>query len=215
MTKTTSVKIVIILLLFLLSNIVSVAQAAAPSAIVTFNSIGIYWSPDGGSSSNICSVRYRQSGSPTWKDGYPLWYDARTSDYRGSLIYLPANTTYDIQLTLNSSTSATFAATTWDENFPVDPNKIHYLSANSSSTLTVSDSGTANGYALYAPEPGRNITIDVQNSQSYVVHVSASYVIIRGLNLTGGIYTVVYLGSDVHDVVIENNELSNWGTGAN
>ncbi|OGI14499.1 hypothetical protein A3K63_01860 [Candidatus Micrarchaeota archaeon RBG_16_49_10] len=131
------------------------------------------------------------------------------------MIYLTANTTYDIQLTLNSSTSATFAATTWDENFPVDPNKIHYLSANSSSTLTVSDSGTANGYALYAPEPGRNITIDVQNSQSYVVHVSASYVIIRGLNLTGGIYTVVYLGSDVHDVVIENNELSNWGTGAN
>ncbi|KKQ46373.1 MAG: hypothetical protein US62_C0001G0016 [Candidatus Woesebacteria bacterium GW2011_GWA1_37_8] len=184
---------------------------AAANSVVTFNSISLYWSSG---STGDCEVNYRMLGSSTWKEGYPLWFDSRNGECRGSLVNLIPNTTYEIHLASDND-STNLIVTTWNDNYPVDPNKIHYLDASSSNTLTVSDSGTSNGYSIYTPEPGKSITIDVQNSQNYVVNVNASYVIIRGLKLVGGIYGVVYLNPDVHDVVIENNELSNWGTGAN
>lgn len=179
------------------------------SAITTFNSIGLYWKPGGGSSSNTCSVKYRTSGD-SWKNGYPLWY-APDGQYRGSIVNLTPNTTYEIQLTLGDGTSTTLTAKTWSENFPIDPNKIHYLSANSSSTLTVSDSGTPNGYALYTPEPGKTVTIDVANNQNYNVSVNASYVIIRGLILKNAASSGIRINPPSHDIVIEKNDISGWG----
>jgi hypothetical protein len=45
------------------------------SAVSTFHCIGVYWSPQDGSSDNVCQVRYRSDGSTAWKEGLPLWYD--------------------------------------------------------------------------------------------------------------------------------------------
>lgn len=185
----------------------------AQTAIPTFSSISLYWSPSGGSSSNTCSVKYRPSGG-SWKNGYPLWY-ATDGQYRGSLVYLSPGTSYEIQLTLDSGITTTLNTTTWSENFPVDPNKIHYLSADTSTTLNITDSGSASGYALYAPEPGKSVTIDVANLQSYNISVSTSYVIIRGFKLTGGTKGGIYLGPATHDIVVEKNEIWNWGQGIN
>ena len=201
----------IIFLSSVICHLTSTAVHAIASATPTFHSVGLAWQPN---DPVDCAVFYRPLGSNTWLTGYPLWYDSRNLECRGSLVHLTPNTTYEIRLTtLTDSTVLT--ATTWNENLPVDPAKIHYLSADSFTTLTISDSGSASGYALYAPEPGKSITIDVQNNHNTVIQVNASYVIIRGLNLTGGINSIINLNANVHDVVIETNQLSNWGTGAN
>lgn len=193
----------------------SARAAVAPQAIPTFHSIGIYWSPADGSTTNPASIRYRQQGTTIWKDGFPLWYDprglaGRPPEYRGSLVHLQPNTTYEIELKLNSGTTTVFTAKTWSENFPISSTKIHPVS-NSSTTLNVNDSGTATGYALYAPLSGQAATIDVANNSNYDVNVTASYVIIRGLTLKGAKQHGIYLNPGVHDVVIENNDISGWG----
>ena len=64
------------------------AAAASPTFVATFHSIGIYWSPSGGSASNACNVRYRAADNFSWREGLPLWFDSRNAEYRGSLVHL-------------------------------------------------------------------------------------------------------------------------------
>jgi hypothetical protein len=52
-------------------------EKAYPSAVSTFHCIGNYWSPQDGSSDNVCQVHYRSYGSTDWKEALPLWYDDR------------------------------------------------------------------------------------------------------------------------------------------
>lgn len=188
----------------------SSVHAASPQAIPTFHSLGLYWDPAGGSTSNECTVRYRKVGDTTWKDGFSLWYDSRTTGvttpgYRGSLVHLEPNTQYDIELKLkNTGTTTTFTAKTWSENFPVGSTT---MVQNSNQTLNITTSGTPQGYTLYTGPA----TIDVANLQNYNIKVTASYVIIRGLLLKGAKQHGIYLDSGVHDVVIENNDISGWG----
>ncbi len=42
-----------------------------PSAVSTFHCIGVYWSPQDGSSDNVCQVLYRSYGSTGWKEALP------------------------------------------------------------------------------------------------------------------------------------------------
>ena len=39
------------------------AAAAAPTAVATFHSIGLYWSPQGGAESNAARVEFREAGA--------------------------------------------------------------------------------------------------------------------------------------------------------
>ena len=104
----------------LLSILVPAASlAAAPSAVPTFHSIGLYWSPQGGSESNAARVEFRKSGTSDWRRGLDLWFDARNGEYRGSLVELDPGSAYEIRLSLQSGLHATLPARTWSEKFPV------------------------------------------------------------------------------------------------
>jgi len=93
---------------------------AAVSAVPTFQSLGLYWSPQGGSASIPAQVQYRKTGSLNWKSGLNLWFDARNGEYRGSLVQLDSGTQYEVKLTLGStSVSTTLTASTWNETFPI------------------------------------------------------------------------------------------------
>jgi hypothetical protein len=190
--------------------------APAPSsgsaqAITTFSSIGLYWSPTGGSQSAICEVRYRRVGETEWHAGYPLWFDTRNAQYRGSLVQLLPNTSYEIVLNLKGSTTqATLTATTWSEQFPIAQTK--YLPAGTTNQpLVVSQSGTPNGYIVYTAPSGQASTIDVANNSDTNITVNASYVIIRGLTLKNARRHSIRLDQNAHDVVIEGNDISGWG----
>ncbi len=196
------------LLLFIFSA--NFVEASAPKFVATFNSLGLYWNPGEGSSANDAQVKYRIAGSGIWNDAYPLWFDSRNNEYRGSIVKLLSGTDYEVQITLLSTNSSiTFKASTWSEQFPIATTI--ELPENSNQTLVLSQSGTANGYILYTPGSSGNATIDTQNLFEMNIEVRASYVIIRGLMLKNAGKHAIRIFNNATDVVIENNDISGWG----
>jgi len=189
------------------------AHAAAPFAVPTFECFGVYWDPADAGTGKVCRVRYRETGAPAWREGFRMVYHDRNATYqggvyRGSIVHLTPDTEYEIELSLQPAGSSTsFTARTWNEVFPVA--QTNELPQSMSSALTISASGTTDGYILYQPA-GNRATIDVGGSESYCIEVNGSYVIIRGLTLQNAAIHAIYLG-DVHDVVIEDCDISGWG----
>jgi hypothetical protein len=199
----------LLLLTFLMVNFTVSPVFSAQSAVPTFECIGLYWSP-GKSSATTCNVNYREVGSSTWKKGFPLWFDSKNLEYRGSLVNLKPKTNYEVSLSLQDGTaSTTLTATTWSENFPI-AKTVYLPSGVSSQTYTASESGTQSGYVLYVASPSSS-TIDVSNKLANCINVKASYVIIRGISCKGASNDAITLGSGVHDVVIEECDISGWG----
>jgi hypothetical protein len=199
-----------ILIILLIISIFSVlpVKVIGQSAVSTFESIGLYWSPSGGSSSNECRVQYRVSGQSSWREGLPLWFDPRDQEYRGSIVHLNPGTSYEIRLTLDSGTSTTLNARTWSDNFPI-ARTVHVSSRNQ--PLIISEGGSSSGYILYTHPPDQESIIDVQNNHAACVSINAPYVIVRGLTLRGGREDGIQINNGAHDIVIENNDISGWG----
>ena len=200
---------------FAVGSLVAIAVAAAPpTAVPTFESVGLYWSPPAGAENVECAVRFRSVGG-SWRDGLPLWFDDRDGEYRGSLVHLRPGTTYDIELTLvGQGVDETLRTTTWSEVFPIA--QVVTLPALSTQTLVIDQSGSAAGYVLYAPAAGSQAVIDGQGILENAVEIRASYVILRGVTIRdperNGVR--IYRNTDdsaAHDVVIEDCDVSGWG----
>lgn len=179
-------------------------------AIPTFNCMSLYWSPTGGG--NDVSVQYRKVGDNIWKQGLSLKYKPMTStvedkgDYRGSVVNLQSGTNYEFKLTLNgTNNSTTIIKSTWSENFPVGSTTIVNSSTNQYDIIA---GGTPTAYKVY---DGQGSTINVNKQSNQVMIIAASYVIIRNLILRGGSRNGIYIQPGVHDVVIENCEITDWG----
>jgi len=140
--------------------------------------------------------------------------DEDLTDYRGSIVHLAPATTYEIEMTLAStSTTANFTATTWSENNPVGET---VRVGDRDTPLSITESGTPEAYRVY---DGRGATIDVRHAYDSCITIDASYVIVRGLSLKGAgttksnstrpIGAIVITGG--HDIVIEDCDVSDWG----
>ena len=198
------------------------SAASAPASLVpTFSSVGVYWSPLGGSASVAATTHYRPLGTATWQRGTDLWFDGRAQagrpqEYRGSLLGLRSGTTYEVRLAMaGTAETVTQTVRTWSESFPVG--KRIELPASSTRPLDLTEVGSPSGYVLVTGPGGGPATIDVQNAADYNIRLSASsYVIVRGLTLKGAKRHGIQLGTGpedvVHDVVIEGNSISGWGT---
>ena len=186
-------------------------QSAQPRAVCTFQCIGLYWTPDGGAEDKTCRVRYRQAGEQAWHEALPLWFDKRIGEYRGSIVQLQSDTTYEVRLDLaGGGPAAELKATTWRETFPIA--RTIDVEDRTGKTLTVDQSGTAQGYVLYTHRPGAaTATIDAADKVDQCVEVKASYVILRGLTLRAPKIHGIVLGQGAHDVVIEECDISGWG----
>ena len=165
---------------------VPTTSAGEPFAIATFHCLGLYWSPPDGAADKAVRVQFRRAGETAWQEGLALRYnpiaetDEDLTDYRGSLVNLAPNTTYEVQLTLaGTSNSKRLTGTTWSEQFPVGET---VQVRNSYQPLTISESGTPWAYRVY---DGRGITIDVRHQHDACIVVNASYVILRGFTLRG------------------------------
>ena len=194
-------------LLFLLWS--GSAQGASPPAwaVPTFESLGLYYNLAARQPS--CQVRYRAAGAAEWRAGYPLVYDEREHQYRGSLVGLSPDTAYDIQLTAGANRME-FQGRTLSEQFPIG--KTTYLPGGATDqTVYVREAGTASGWHLVAPAQGTRFVSDVFNLSEYNVVVEADYVIIRGLELrSAGIHGVL-IRAGVQHVVVEDCHISGWG----
>lgn len=186
-------------------------QSAQPRAVCTFQCIGLYWTPIGGAEDKVCRVRYRPVGEQAWHEALPLWFDQRIGEYRGSIVQLPSDRTYEVRLDLaGGGPSATMQATTWREVLPIA--KTIHVDDRAGKALTVNESGTPQGYVLYTHRPGvATATIDAADKVDQCVEVNASHVILRGLTLRSPRVHGIVLGHDTHDVVIEECDISGWG----
>lgn len=176
------------------------------NAVATYECIGLYFkSPDEGQ----CNVRFRPNGTSDWREGYPLVYDPRDNEYRGSIVDLKSDTSYDIRITFNGKEHVLICKTRSD-HFPIG--KTTYLKAGTNTEpIMITESGSAKGYHLIVPEENSRATIDVQNSQDYTCVINADYVIVRGVEFRNAAIHALLIKSRHHDVVIEDCHFTFWG----
>lgn len=175
-------------------------------AVATYECIGLYFkSPDLGS----CDVRFRQGGSSTWREGYPLVFDPRDNQYRGSIVGLQPGTSYSVKITLNGK-SYELVCKTKTDSFPIG--KITYLQGGiRSKSLVITESGTAEGYHLITPAKDSRATIDVRNAENYTCVIDADYVIVRGLEFRNAAIHGLVIKTKRHDNVVEDCRFTFWG----
>jgi hypothetical protein len=179
-------------------------------AVPTFESIGLYWTPPSNPGTG-CPVIFRKVGDSAWRQGLDMWYDPANSECRGSLVLLDPGTNYEIQFGMPGATaSAGLIATTWSEQFPI-AQTITLPAGTVSQPLNITQGGSASGYVLYQADPTSGTTIDVQNTYTNNVTISAPYVILRVFTLKGAQADAINLLNGAHDLVIEQNDISGWG----
>jgi hypothetical protein len=179
--------------------------ANGASAVATFESLGLSWRPDSNPGAAGCSLRYRKFSESAWREALPMWYDSRNSECRGSIVHLEPGTDYAVEMGVGTSFKAGANTRTWSENFPI-AKTVQVQSG--SQTLAITEGGTPQGYVLYTGPA----TIDVGNAADHNVTVAAPYVIVRGLTLKGARRDAVRLLDGAKDVVVEDNDISNWGS---
>jgi hypothetical protein len=201
-----------------LGELVYEGAEVAPVAVPTFNSIGIYWKPNGGGPMRPCVVKYRKAGENSWREAQDLWFDLNmheglpehSMEYRGSIVNLAPNTRYEIELSIDKiGVRAILDVQTWNEDFPTA--KRIELPEKPAQPFVISEGGNQEeGYVLYAPPAGPKTVWDGANEAPCNIKVEASWVIIRGLTLTNAKNNGIELG-DVNHVIVEDCDISGWG----
>jgi len=177
-----------------------------PTAVPTFESLGLYYTR--AQAAEPCNVKYRVAGTSAWKEGYPLVYDQREKQYRGSLVNLKPDTAYDIRLETGSQ-HAEFQARTRSEQLPIG--KTTHLPETTDQMLHIKEGGTEKGWHLITPVPGKKFVSNMFNLSDYNVVIEADYVILRGVELRGAGIHGVLIRKGVQHVVIEDSHITGWG----
>ena len=187
----------------------------ALKAIPTFQSLGLYWGAPGGDGAQPAYVFYRPAGGE-WKFALPMWYDQRNKEYRGSIVKLAPGTRYEVLAWSPTMAYSATTVTTWSEEFPIA--KTVHLPSRSEVPYDIKESGSPGGYVLYTAAPGGS-TIDMGATDRYLgsyhncVNVQAAYVIVRGLTLKNCQRSGIALQDGAHHVVVEENDISGFGSG--
>jgi hypothetical protein len=194
-------------------------------AVPTFHCIGLYWAPPVSLPKHTgCPVRFAERvAGAAWIEGFPLHYDDRSltdpvsnephKKVRGSIVHLKPDTEYVVQFGLCGADGkpewkAQLTARTWSEKFK-EARVVKISSQNS--TLVIPDGGSKEqGYVVYQADG--DTTIDVQGDADWNAIIQKPYVILRGLKLRGAKKGAICLAPGVTDVVIEDNDISDWGT---
>ena len=181
------------------------AAESAPSAIATYECIGLYWS---GLDARECTVRFRREGADAWRGALPLVYDARDHEFRGSIVGLAPDTTYEIKLRADGH-EATLTARTRSDQFPVGETTT-LPPGDSADGVAIKKSGTPQGYHLVTVPAGGRSTSDVRNRGAGLV-IDADYVIVRGVELRNAQTHGILIKAGRHDIVVEQCHISGWG----
>jgi hypothetical protein len=181
---------------------ISVSYAAGEDdfhAVATYECIGLYFkSPDLGQ----CDVQFKQDGDSDWREGYPLVYDPRDNQYRGSIVGLQPDTSYNVKIMLDGK-SHELSCKTRNDSFPIG--KTTYLEGGvSSKPLVITKSGTPEAYHLITPARDTRATIDVRNAENYTCVIDANYVIVRGVEFRNAAIHGLVIESRRHDNIIED-----------
>jgi hypothetical protein len=192
--------------LLILAAAVTLAAEGPATAVPTFESLGLYYKRP---PAKECKVRYRAAGAAQWQEGYPLVYDSREQEFRGSLVGLTADTLYEIRFEAEGR-SVELQARTRSEVFPVGKTTL-LPGGGSDQTLHIREGGTGKAWHLVTPAPGARYVNDVFNLSDNNVVIEADYVILRGVELKNAGIHAVLIKEGVQNVVIEDSHISGWG----
>jgi hypothetical protein len=175
-------------------------------AVPTYECIGLYFKSPG---SGRCNIQFKQTGTSIWHKGYPLAYDPRDNEHRGSIVGLKPNTKYDIKITLNNR-NYELTCKTKNDRFPIG--KITHLERGvHSKPLVITESGSPIGYHLITPAEGSKATIDVRNAEQYTCVIDADYVLLRGVEFKNAAIHGILIKSKHRNIVIEDCRFTFWG----
>jgi hypothetical protein len=183
--------------------------------VPTFASIGVYAPVNGalvpGANGHSLELAYRPTGTSTWIPALPAAASVTDNEFRGSLLLLQPNTSYDVQATLKTNGTTldqeTAVVSTWSESETIASDTT--LPSSTTSTYTITAQGTANGWVRYKAAGGGS-TVAVSAATDYAVYINnAAYVVIDGLTLKGGRKATVYINNSRH-IRIRNCDISGW-----
>lgn len=185
---------------------VTKAWTAEPSAVATFECVGLYWArPAGGD----CTAQFRREGAAAWQRALNPVYDARDGEYRGSIVGLAPDTAYEVKLSAGGS-EATVRVRTRSDQFPVGETTT-LPGGDSTQNLTVTKSGTAQAYHLVTVPPGGRTSLDAANRAAANITIDADFVIVRGVELRNATQHGILIKAGHHDIVIEQCHITGWG----
>jgi len=190
------------------------ASGFANTATPLINSIGLV--VYGHDEDSTASVRYMAADNTQWKKGLNLTWEPIYGSFAGSIVYLEANTTYDIEVEIAEASgnriTHTFRTTTKPNSPPIDPNNIHYLSdiysGGQLDLEALNISGNENGYAKII---GDGQTIEVGDEVLAAVNIgNQSYIMLENLTVKGGKRYGIF-AKKAHHIWIKGCNVSEFG----
>ncbi|CAB9493550.1 right-handed parallel beta-helix repeat-containing protein [Alteromonas macleodii] len=197
-------------------SIVFAASASGfeDTATPLINSIGlvIY----GQDEESTAAVKFRAEGDTYWREGLDLSWEPIYGSFAGSIVYLEADTTYHIEVTITDAygdiVEHSFQTTTKPNTPPIDPNKIYYLSEIYSGGQldleALNIEGSADGYAKII---GDGPVIEAGNDALAAVNIgNNSYVMLENLTVKGGQRYGIF-AKKAHHIWIKGCNVSEYG----
>ncbi len=190
------------------------ASGFEDTATPLINSIGlvIY----GQDEESTATVKFRAEDDTYWREGLDLAWEPIYGSFAGSIVYLEANTTYHIEVTITDIygdiVEHFFQTTTKPNTPPIDPNKVYYLSEIYSGGQldleALNIEGSANGYAKII---GDGPIIEAGSDTLAAVNIgNNSYVMLENLTVKGGQRYGIF-AQKAHHIWIKGCNVSGYG----
>lgn len=195
------------------------------SLVPTFENIGVTVPISGaivtGPGGHTVELSYRVTGTSTWTTALSADAAIDDSQFRGSVLQLLPNTSYDVQavLKLNGTqlgSAQTTTISTWTETATLDAEgKIPAgtdttLPTSSTSMLTITGGGADDSHWVRYKAASGGSTINVGAAADQAIYITnAHYVIVDGLTLKGGKKYGILIENSDH-IRIQNCTISDW-----
>jgi hypothetical protein len=153
------------------------------------------------------NMRFRVKGGD-WQRAFPPAYFAEDNMYRGSIVNLAENTAYEVELTGPAGeVLARTDFTTWRSDVPIAKTVV-LDDTNFDGHLTITESGSPDGWIRYTARDGFVLRND--RSSALIELRRASYIILEGLTLRGGLKEAIVVDR-CENVRIINCDIAGWG----
>ncbi len=187
-------------------------------AIPTFENIGYYI--DEADSETDCSVYYREKGTEDWKKAFDPWFDDRVTggQYRGSIVYLKQDTTYEIKAEITKGgkrvRTETTECTTWKEDVPVKETiKLSDIYKNGSyDQLVLRDvHGSEDGWIKIVGDDDTIVNAGRDWNESIYI-TNSSYIILENVTVKGGDRFGINITNNSSNIRLINCDVSEWSS---
>jgi len=201
----------------------------AAQAVPTFNSIGLYVRYRGDVNANgKCRVRFRQQGREAWRQGMDLEPCRVDGEFRGSLLSLEPDTSYEIELSTADPDGRAadnvypaepedlvpplrLVKRTWKEDVPI-AEVCRLPPGESKGPLHIDAKGSPDGWIVYTPPEGGTSVVSVAGTQEAeaIRFDGAAYVTLDRVVVRGGTRCGINIVDSRH-IRIRRSEISHFG----